>query len=78
MSVQDYLEALKLGKKDYRARINKGQYPYLPVLDEILSQVEIEKEMNLGLVQVPLKLVTGTSTRARTNAFAGNFMPILD
>lgn len=78
MSVQDYLEALKLGKKEYRARINKGLYPYLPVLDEILSQVEIEKEVNLGLMQVPLKLVIGTSTRARTNAFAGNFMPILD
>lgn len=78
MSVQDYLEAMKIGRKEYRNQINKGQYPYLPVLDEILSQVEIEKEVNLGLIQVPLKLVIGTSTRARTNAFAGNFMPILD
>ncbi len=78
MSVQDYLEAIKIGRKEYRNRINKGEYPYLPVLDEILSQVEIESEVNLGLVQVPLKLVVGTSTRARTNAFAGNFMPILD
>ncbi|MCM1495116.1 MAG: BMP family ABC transporter substrate-binding protein [Bacteroides sp.] len=78
MSVQDYLEAMKIGRKEYRSQINKGQYPYLPVLDEILSHVDIEKEVNLGLVQVPLKLVIGTSTRARTNAFAGNFMPILD
>ncbi len=78
MAVQDYLEAMKMGRKEYRNCINKGQYPYLPVLDEILSHVEIEKEVNLGLVQVPLKLVVGTSTRARTNAFAGNFMPILD
>lgn len=78
MSVQDYLEALRLGRKEYRNCINKGLYPYLPVLDEILSHVKVEKEVNLGLVQVPLKLVVGTSTRARTNAFAGNFMPILD
>lgn len=78
MSVQDYLEAMKMGRKEYRSRINKGQYPYLPVLDEILSHVEIEKEVNLGLVQIPLRLVIGTSTRARTNAFADNFMPILD
>ena len=78
MSAQDYLEAVKLGKKEYRNRINKGMYPYLPVLDEILSHVEIEREVNLGLVQVPLKLVIGTATRGRTNAFAGNFMPILD
>lgn len=78
MAVQDYLEAMKMGRKEYRNRINRGQYPYLPVLDEILSHVEIEKEVNMGLVQVPLKLVIGTSTRARTNAFAGNFMPILE
>lgn len=78
MSAQDYLEALRLGRKEYRNRINKGMYPYLPVLDEILSQVEIVKETNLGLVQVPLKLVVGTSTRGRTNAFAGNFMPLLE
>lgn len=78
MSAQDYLEAIKLGRKEYRNRINKGMYPYLPVLDEILTHVDIEKEVNLGLVQVPLKLVVGTSTRGRTNAFAGNFMPILD
>ncbi|MBQ8148104.1 MAG: BMP family ABC transporter substrate-binding protein [Lachnospiraceae bacterium] len=78
MSVQDYLEAMKVGRKEYRNRINKGQYPYLPVLDEIISHVEIEKEVNLGLMQVPLDLVIGTSTQARTNAFASNFMPILD
>lgn len=78
MSAQDYLEALRAGRKEYRNRINKGMYPYLPVLDEILSQVEIVKEVNLGLVQIPLKLVVGTSTRGRTNAFAGNFMPLLE
>ena len=37
MGETEYSEALKLGKKEYRARIAKGQFPYLPVLDEILS-----------------------------------------
>ncbi len=78
MSAQDYLEAIKLGRKEYRNRINKGMYPYLPVLDEILTHVDIEKEVNLGLVQVPLKLVVGTSTRGRNNAFDVYFMQILD
>mgnify|MGYP005957982659 CR=1 FL=1 len=32
MSVQDYMSALKLGKKEYHACVNKGAYPYLPVL----------------------------------------------
>ena len=41
MGETEYSEALKLGKKEYRARIAKGQFPYLPVLDEILSEADI-------------------------------------
>ena len=40
MGETEYSEALKLGKKEYRARIAKGQFPYLPVLDEILSDAD--------------------------------------
>ena len=29
MSVQDYMSALKLGKREYNACVNKGKYPYL-------------------------------------------------
>ena len=32
----EFQEALKLGKKEYKSRVIKGQFPYLPVLDEIL------------------------------------------
>lgn len=41
MGETEYSEALKLGKKEYRARIAKGQFPYLPVLDEILSEADL-------------------------------------
>ena len=54
MGETEYSEALKLGKKEYRARIANGQFPYLPVLDEILSEADIKTEQNMGLVQVPL------------------------
>ena len=74
----EYQEALKLGKRDYKARVFEGQFPYLPVLDEILSEADIQTEQNMGLVQVPLDLVVGTSTMGRTYSFASNFMPILD
>ena len=73
-----YEEALKLGKKEYKARVAKGQFPYLPVLDEILSSADILTEQNMGLVQVPLEYIVGTSTMGRTYSFAANFMPILD
>ena len=52
MGETEYSEALKLGKKEYRARIAKGQFPYLPVLDEILSEADIQTEQNMGLVHV--------------------------
>ena len=78
MGETEYSEALKLGKKEYRARIAKGQFPYLPVLDEILSEADIQTEQNMGLVHVPLDFVVGTSTMGRTYSFAANFMPILD
>lgn len=78
MSVYDYQDALKLGTKEYRAAISAGEYPFLPVLDEILKHVTIEKEMNMGLVEIPLNRIVGTSTAGRTQAFARNFMPLLE
>ena len=42
MSVQDYLSAVKIGKKEYHACVNKGTYPYLPVLEDIIDENSIE------------------------------------
>lgn len=78
MSVQDYMSALKLGKRQYHACVNKGTYPYLPVLENIMPEGQIDSEVSLGIDQIPLKLVVGTCNAGRTNAFADNFMPILD
>ncbi len=77
MSHHVYLEALKLGKKEQKRCLSHGRSPYLPVLDEILKHQEIQTEQQMGLMQVPLEYVVGTSTRGRTFAFAANFMPIL-
>lgn len=74
----EYTEALKLGKKEYKSCVSQGRFPYLPVLDEILSHVEIQTEQPLGQIQIPLEFVVGTSTAGRTMSFAANFMPILD
>ena len=74
----EFQEALKLGKKEYKSRVIRGQFPYLPVLDEILSSAEIQTEQNMGLVNIPLDFVVGTSTVGRTYSFAANFMPILE
>lgn len=74
----EYQEALKAGKKEYKARVAKGEFPYLPVLDQIVSQKDIQTEQNMGLVSIPLEFVVGTATMGRTYSFAANFMPILE
>jgi basic membrane lipoprotein Med (substrate-binding protein (PBP1-ABC) superfamily) len=78
MAYEEYLKAQKMGLKAFKAATSKGQYPYLPVLDEILSHVDIDGEVNLGTINIPLNQVVGTSTAGRTQAFAGNFMPLLE
>ncbi len=78
MALYDYMGALKLGKKQYHASVAKGEYPYLPVLDQILANADIVSEVNLGLVDVPLERIVGTKTMGRTQAFSSNFMPLLD
>ena len=66
MGELEYEEALKLGRKEYKACVSSGRFPYLPVLDAILTREEIQTEQNMGLVHVPLDFVVGTSTMGRT------------
>ena len=77
MGDQEYAEALKLGKREYKSCVSQGRFPYLPVLDDILSKEEVQTEQNMGLIQIPLDFVVGTSTMGRTCSCAANFMPIL-
>ena len=78
MSMEEYKAALKAGQKDYRAHVARGQNPYLPVLDDILVNVDIVATEPLGLVNMPSESIVGTKTSGRHTAFAPNFMPLLD
>lgn len=78
MSVLDYEKAYKSGKKEYQQRMSRGEKPTLLVLDDILPSKGSYSEIPLGLVQIPLDQIAGTKTNGRSNAFARNFMPILD
>ncbi len=76
MSMAEYAKAYKLGKKDYQARLMQGQQPTLKVLEDILPYNQHYAEIPLGMVQIPIERIVGTKTGGRSNAFAGNFMPI--
>lgn len=77
MALYDYMGALKQGRRQYQSAVMKGEYPYLPVLDEILANTDIVSEVSLGIIDVPLEKIVGTKTQGRTQAFANNFMPLL-
>ncbi len=77
MGREDYSKAFKAGKKDYQARMLHGIRPTLQILDDILPEKGSYSEVQLGLVQIPTEQIVGTKTVARSNSFAGNFMPIL-
>ena len=77
MPEQYYKEALKAGLKEKRYCVGRGQYPYLPVLEEIVSEEQMMTGVKLGVAQIPEEFIVGTKNSTRTNAFAGNFMPLL-
>ena len=77
MAMEDYSKAYRLGKKDYQSRMFNGVRPTLEVLDDILPSRGSYSEVPLGLVQIPADQIVGTRHAGRSNAFAGNFMPIL-
>lgn len=78
MSYDLYEKAKKLGTKAYKANMSEGRYPFLPVLDDLISKEDITGEVSLGIVDIPLSRVVGTSTAARTQSFAYNFMPLME
>lgn len=73
-----YKEAQKLGQKEYRARTARGQSPCLPVLDDFIPPERSAAGIDLGVVQIPTAFLVGVKSRSRVNAFAPNFMPILE
>ena len=76
-SVEHYQQALKAGRKAHRQSVQQGKYPFLQVLDEILSSGMSSGEHNLGLIEIPADRIGGTKNMGRTNAFASNFMTLL-
>ena len=65
MVLEEYQKAYRMGKKDYQARMSRGEMPTLPVLDEILPKGNYS-EVPLGLVQIPIDQIVGTKSDGRS------------
>lgn len=72
-----YTDARRLGTKEYSRNMSRGQTGYLPFLEGLLKNSEILSEVDLGVVDVPLKKFIGTYTYTRSISFASNFMPLM-
>ncbi len=79
MDLEEYQKARKLGDRQMHRAAAAGRYPYLPALDEILGKDGgTLSQVSLGIRDIPIASIAGTKTAGRQNAFASNFMPILD
>ena len=73
-AVQNYQQALKLGQKEYKNCVHRGFYPNIQALgpDQLqLSQVK------LGVMEIPIYLVVGSTEEARCNSFSPGFYPLM-
>lgn len=77
MSIEEYKLAQKKAEKVFSACASKKADPYLPVLDDITSGINISGRQNLGLVTIPTELIAGTVNSNRSNAFTKDFLPLL-
>ena len=66
--IEDYRSAQRAGQRAYRANVARGQSPYLAVLDDILTDVDIVAQEPLGLVDIPAESIVGTKTAGRPPA----------
>ena len=74
INMDTYVKARKLGLKEYHARMQRNENPFLAALEEQVEELNALARVELGLQQIPLRKIMGTATKSRTNAFAANFM----
>lgn len=73
-----YKAAKRMALKEYSSYISQGRNGYLPFLDGVLKNIEIISEVDLGIVDIPIKKIKGTYTYMRSTSFARNFMPLMN
>ena len=55
-----FQSARKLAVKEYSKSTSKGEVGYLPSLEGLIKNSDIVSEVNLGVIEIPLKKIIGT------------------
>ena len=73
-ATQYYQQALKLGQKEYKNCVHRGLFPYTQALgaDKLLLP-----QVTLGIMEVPIYLVVGSTEENRCNSFSPGFYPLM-
>lgn len=71
-----YKAAEKHARQVYMKRVAEGKSGYLPSLDGLLRNSDVMSEVNIGVVEVPLKKVVGTTSHSRATTFTKGFLPL--
>ena len=76
--IEDYKAAKKLADEAVKLAAKNNTSPNLPVLEIEGEKIEQLKVVSLGLIELPLDRIKGNKEKSRNNAFANNFMPLLE
>ncbi len=77
-AMEQYQKALKLGQKQVRERQARGLDPNPAVLSRLLPEGAVDTSQTVGLMEIPMERIVGTTTAGRITAFSAGFMPLLD
>ena len=78
MATEEFIQALKLGQKEYKEASAAGKQLHPLVLDELLSDDIAESVIDVGLVDIPAERIVGVKSSGRVTAFSATFRPLLD
>ena len=73
-AVQYYQQALKQGQKEYKNCVHRGLNPNIQALGADKLQLSQTK---LGVMEVPIYLVLGSTEESRCNSFSPSFFPLM-
>ena len=77
-AMEEYLLAQRTGMRELRERTAAGESGYPLVLDQIFPESKWEACVNVGVVEIPIRLVVGTKSAGRIHALSAGFAPLLD
>lgn len=73
-AIQYYQQALKAGQREYKNCVHRGQYPNIQALGADKLQLS---QVKLGVMEVPIYLIVGSTEDARCNSFSPGFYPLM-